>query len=428
MRLLCLALLAALAAPAPSAQPLAAPQALSESGPPEVAPGLSDSVRVSLLTVLPGDEVYSLFGHSMIRIADPASGLDRTYNYGTFTFDQPFFVLRFLRGSLDYILDTVPFDLELWKYQTLRRPIIEQRLALAPDVARVLYDRLETNALPANRSYRYDFFWDNCSTRLLNVLDSALVDAGQPAVELPPVERPRTFRQLLDPYWAGMPAVGAGANLGLGQPADRVATAREETFLPVELAAQLDRARLGGRPLVASRDTVFWVEGAGRPAPAPDVPLWTAWALLALGAVATALGWRRPRSRLGRWGDAVLFGVVGLAGLILFLLWTATSHTVTGPNWNLLWAWPTHLGLAWALAVGRLGPRGRVYLLAFAAVAAAALVLWPVLPQTLPGSLWPVVALLALRAVGIARAQPASRASNGRAPFQTHGGIPEATA
>ena len=113
--------------------------------------GLSDSVRVSLLTMLPGDEVYSLFGHSAIRIRDAASGLDRTYNYGTFSFDQPFFVLRFLRGSLNYRLDTAPFWAELDHYQTLQRPIIEQTFALSPETAWALYDLLEINALPENR-------------------------------------------------------------------------------------------------------------------------------------------------------------------------------------------------------------------------------------------------------------------------------------
>ena len=419
MRSLRLALLATLAASAASAQPTDLPA---------VAPGLSDSVRVSLLTMLPGEEVYSLFGHSTLRIADPASGLDRTYNYGTFTFDQPFFVLRFLRGSLDYILDTAPFAFEVQKYQYLRRPMIEQRLDLEPDVARALYDRLETNALPQNRNYRYDFFWDNCSTRLLSVLDSALTDAGRPTVELPLTERPRTFRQLLDPYWEEMPAVGFGANLGLGVPADQVASAREETFLPLELAAQLDRARLDGRPLVASRDTVFWVEGADVPDPAPNVPLWAAWDLFALGAVATAAGWRRPRTRLGRWGDAVLFGVVGLAGLILLLLWTATAHAVTGPNWNLLWAWPTHLAAAWVLALGRIGPRGRAYFLATAGVSALTVLLWPVLPQTLPAPAIPLVLLLALRAGAVvwAHRSPSPRAGTPRTtPVRPGGGIPE---
>ena len=364
--------------------------------PSAVVPGLSDSVEVSLLTMLPGDAVYSLFGHSALRIRDEASDLDRTYNFGTFSFGQPFFVLRFLGGRLDYLLDTAPFEDVLRQYQYERRPIIEQRLRLPPEAARVLYARLEDNALPENRAYRYDFFWDNCSTRLLDNVDSALVAVGGPGLTLPPAERRRTFRDLLDPYWAAVPTVGLGANLGLGLPADGLASAREEAFLPIELAGQLDRATVGGHPLVASRDTLFWVPGAGLPRPAPRLPLWAGWAVLALGVAATAVrGWQPGRA--GRWADVALFGAVGAAGFVITLLWFATAHQVTGPNLSLLWAWPTHLAAAWAIGRGG-GSRWRPYFAATASVTALVALAWTVLPQVLPAPLFPVVVLLAVRA------------------------------
>ena len=361
--------------------------------------GLSDSATVSLLTMLPGREVYSLFGHSAIRIRDDASGIDRTYNFGTFSFDQPYFVLRFLRGSLDYSLDTAPFRLELDKYQYLRRPIIEQTLDVGPEVVRRMYDNLEVNALPQNRDYRYDFFWDNCSTRLLDTIDAALVDAGRPRMDLPPTTTPQTFRQLLAPYLVGQPLVETGLNLALGSPGDRAATAREEAFLPLRLADQLDRATVAGQPLVARRDTLFWVPGAGLPAPAPRWPLWGGAALLLAGLAATAWGWRRGPTRTGRAGDVALFGIVGVVGVIVLLLWTATTHDVMGPNGNLLWAWPTHLALAVALARGSVGASARWRLYLGIATAATALVVlaWPALPQRLPVPLWPIAALLAIR-------------------------------
>ena len=401
------ALLAALAVggPGPGAQtepPSSRPLQIEPARPPLAPPalGLSDSATASLLTMLPGREVYSLFGHSALRVRDDAAGVDRTYNFGTFSFDQPYFVLRFLRGSLDYSLTTAPFDLLLGDYVAQERPVIEQTLDVGPDVVRALYDRLETNALPANRDYRYDFFWDNCSTRLLDAIDSSLVDVGRPTMALPPVDSPQTFRQLLAPYLVAQPLVETGLNLALGSPGDRAATAREETFLPLRLADQLDRATVGGRPLVARRDTVFWVAGAGLPAPAPRWPLWAGWALAALGLAATAAGWRHTPTRWGRTGDVALFGVVGVVGTVVFLLWTATTHDVMGPNWNLIWAWPTHLALA--VALGRsggapLGPRWRLYLVAAAVVTGAAVLLWAVLPQRLPLPLLPVALLLAVR-------------------------------
>ncbi|MDX1420842.1 MAG: DUF4105 domain-containing protein [Rubricoccaceae bacterium] len=362
---------------------------------------LSDAAAVSLLTMLPGEEVYSAFGHSAFRVHDPALGLDRTYNFGTFDFEQPFFVLRFLRGQLDYLLDTAPYEAEIAKYRYLRRPVIEQHLALPPEAVRALYAMLEANALPENRAYRYDFFYDNCSTRLLVALERALGAAGPAPLALRAPYTPQPFRALLQPYLDGDPLLDLGTDLGLGLPADRPATAREATFLPVELMRQVDGATVGSRPLVARTDTVVWVPGYGLAEDAAGWPVALALGLLLFGAVATAWGVRRRRTadRLGRLGDAALFGGVGLAGLILAALWLGTEHTVTGPNLNLLWAWPTHLAAAWAL--GREArPRGlRPYLLATAAVTGLTVALWAWLPQELPAPALGLALLLTVRAL-----------------------------
>ena len=386
MRTLALALLAALA-------PAASGQTPEPMGPPVPGVGLSDSARVSLLTMRPGDEVYSLWGHNALRISDPAAGIDRTYNYGTFSFDQPNFLLRFLAGRLDYILDVGPYDLEIQKYAYLGRPVIEQTLDLPPATARALYDLLETNALPQNRAYRYDFLRDNCSTRLLDVLDAALVATGRPAVSLPPMGEPQTFRDLVRPYSLGHPAVDLGTQLGLGLPMDQTAERREAIFLPDALMAALDGATVGGRPLVARRDTVVRV-----PEPPIDPafpwPVAAAWALLAVGAVGT---WRGRSAPAGRWADAALVGVAGAVGLVLLLMWVATDHDVTAANVELLWLWPTHLAASVVFARGALGPFWRRYALVAAGATVVALALWPVWPEPMHPALLPVGLLLALR-------------------------------
>ena len=360
--------------------------------------GLSDAVEVSLLTMMPGEQAYSLFGHSAIRIRDAAAGLDRTYNFGTFDFDQPYFVLRFLRGSLDYQLATAPYEWVLEDYRRQGRPIIEQTLALDAATARALYDVLETNALPENRSYRYDFFFDNCSTRLLGAIDSALArtDSGGAArVTLPPQESTLTFRELIYPYVRGNPPVHLGTDLALGVPTDEVASPREETFLPLELAAQLDRAVVGGRPLVSRRDTVFWLPQAGLPGEAFPWPLFAAWILFAGTVIWTAISWTKaPDARVF---DGILFGVVGLAGTVLLLLWLATSHTVTGPNLNVLWAWPTHVLAAVAIVRRRTGSFWATYFGATVVVAAGTAAFWLLLPQVLPPAALPVALMLVLR-------------------------------
>ena len=385
MRVILLALLAAAAA----------------AQPPGV--GLSDSARVSLLTMAPGDRVYSLWGHNALRIADPAAGLDRAYNYGTFSFDQPNFVLRFLSGRLDYILDAGPYALEVAKYRALGRPIVEQTLDLEPETVRALYDLLETNALPQNRSYRYDFLRDNCSTRLLDVLDAALAATGRPPIRLTPPARGATFRDLVRPYALGHPLVDLGTMMGLGAPMDRVAEPDQAVFLPDALLAALEGATVGGRPFVARRDTVFWVEGAGDVERAFPWPVALGWLALGLGVAATVAGRRTPPSRAGRWGDAALLAVVGAAGLVLLLLWTATDHYVTEANAELLWMWPTHLAAAVAFSRARPGALWRRYAGVAAGATVVVLLGWPFWPEPMHPALVPVALLLAVRLAWRAR-------------------------
>ena len=372
---------------------------------------LSPQARVSMLTMAPGREVYSRFGHSALRIQDPARDLDRAYNFGTFDFEQPGFVLRFLRGKLDYILDVAPTAYELEKYAFLERPVVEQRLALRPETIQALYDLLEENARPENRAYRYDFVRDNCSTRLLDAMDDALTATGQPPVTLAPAPADVTFRELLAPYIDGAPVLELGIDLGLALPIDQPASARARTFLPDELAAALDRATVEGRPLVAMRDTVLTVPGYRPPQPGPEWPVWIACLVLGAAVAVTGLRRVRRRERPARIFDTVFFAVVGAAGTILFVLWVATDHSVTKDNWNVAWAWPTHL--AAAVAVARAAPSPavqRVYFGATALLTGALVLGWGALPQTLPPAALPLALALVVRSLDRALA-PSPRAA-----------------
>ncbi|MEM1041241.1 MAG: DUF4105 domain-containing protein [Bacteroidota bacterium] len=370
--------------------------ATSAAQPEASLPQLSPQAEVSLLTMLPGDEVYALYGHTAIRIADPALGLDRTYNYGNFDFDQPFFIARFARGLLDYELAVEEAQRTIDVYRFLERPIVAQRLALAPEARQRLFQLLEANSLPENRAYRYDFFFDNCSTRPRDILEAAL---GQPLDYGTYKPAAATFRDLVAPYDEAMPLTDLGINLGLAVPTDRTATPREAMFLPLELMRAFDTATLDGEPLVASTDTLFWVEGAGMPSAATDWPTGLAWILLALGgALSGAARGKNARPNLMRWFDVGLLGTVGLAGLILGWLWLGTEHAVTGPNWNLAWAWPTHLAVA-VLIARRNRPRGlRVYWLLTAVATFGVIAFLPMLPQDFPPIVLPLGVLIVLRA------------------------------
>ncbi len=359
-------------------------------------PTLSPIAEVSLLTMLPGDQVYSLYGHTAFRVADPALGLDRTYNYGTFDFDQPFFIARFARGLLDYELGIAPMEQTLAVYHFLERPIIEQRLALSPEAKQSLFQLLETNYLPENRAYRYDFFFDNCSTRPRDILETAL---GQPLNYGDYAPGAGTFRELVAPYDEAMPLLDLGINIGLAAPTDRIATPREAMFLPLELMRAFDVATHDGQPLVASTDTLFWVAGAGTLEDSFDWPTLLGWLLLVLGAALTVAAYSKESwQRVAQRFDGALFGIVGLAGLVLAWLWFGTEHAVTGPNWNLAWAWPTHL-VASILLMRRNRPGWlRVYWMLAALVTLAIVLIEPLLPQDFHPMVLPLGLLLALRA------------------------------
>lgn len=181
---------------------------------------LSPQATVSVLTCAPGTETYALFGHSALRITDPLRGFDRVYNYGTFDFATPNFYGRFMRGDLQYFLSVNSFAEFLSAYRQENRVVSEQVLALQPPEAQRLYTYLETTLHSSARFYRYQFFADNCTTRLWRDIHASVETPLQ--VDSAYARPARSYRQLLVPYLAPAPWVNLGMNLGLGWPADDV--------------------------------------------------------------------------------------------------------------------------------------------------------------------------------------------------------------
>lgn len=360
---------------------------------------LSNEARISLITVLPGEELYSLFGHSAFRVYDPVLGLDELFNYGTFDFRDPLsFAFRFAYGKLDYMLSSESYPRSLYAYATYEhRPVIEQVLNLSPDQAQSVYHYLSINALPENRTYRYDFLFDNCSTRLRDVLEITLGDD----IRFAPVPNPeKSFRHLLDPYVADRPFLDLGFDLLLGVQTDRVASPKEATFLPLILMESFEHATVQSagnvQPLVARTDTVYWTPGADTPKTALPWASILMWIVFIAGAALTASECRSGR-HANRYLDALVFGVAGVVGLVATFMWFFTEHNVTTNNMNLLWAWPTHLivvVLLWRRSVpGWL----QVYFGAAAAVNVLTVALWWAWPQQFHSAILPIILLLAIR-------------------------------
>ena len=361
------------------------------------SPRLSAESEVSMVTILPGDPVYSMFGHSALRVHDPVRGIDRLYNYGTFDFSDPFFIPKFAYGHLRYFLSVVPYQRALRAYEQQRRPVLEQTLRLTRAQRTALFRVLQTNARPENRYYQYVFFFDNCSTRVRDALEQALGDAVQFA------DRPHpdaSFRQMLDPYAANLPLVDLSFDLALGTPADRRPTPREAHFLPMYLFEAFEHAtvRTGDstRPLVARTDTTRWIAGYQATPSAFDWPLAAGWLVLLL-----TLGWTGWQATTGRrpgtYGDALLLASVGVTGLLACFLWFVATYEVTEYNWNLLWAWPTHL-VAAAVLLWRPSMPGLRGYWAVTAVGALLVALgWTVWPQGLHAAVFPVVLAVGIR-------------------------------
>ena len=357
---------------------------------------LSDEAQISLITILPGDAIYSLWGHSAVRVHDPVQGIDLAYNYGTFDFGDPIsFVVTFAYGKLDYHLSVHSYPAAAHVAGPQEgRTVIEQALLLSASQRNRLYQYLRTNALPQNRTYRYNFLFDNCSTRVRDVFETVLGDSIRFAADQ---EHVQTFRQLIGPYAAGLPLLRFMMNLGMGLPADHTVTSRELMFLPTELSTAFDEASLAlgetKHPLVARTDTVY--AASGRPVAWPWAMI-LGWLLLAAGVFVTASRQVLP----GRIFDGILFGVTGVAGLLIVFLWFFSLHDITQGNLNILWAWPTHLAVTWHVARGRTKKWLRMYMSATAVVTLGFVLVMAFLPQVIPGALLPILLLLVLRSAG----------------------------
>lgn len=352
---------------------------------------LSETARISLMTVAPGSELYSTFGHSALRVFDPATSLDKIYNYGTFDFDQPNFYLNFVRGRLLYSLATESFRSFEYGNRMEKRQMKEQVLNLRPAQKQRLFDLLEINAAPKNRDYLYDFFYDNCATRIRDILQNATNDSLH--FEEGGFQKGTTLRDLLGMYLTKHTWTQFGINLVLGLPTDRLADAHSSMFLPDFLHDAVAGARfLDGRHLV-------FAENIGPDYPSTEVangsppfphPLVISGLLLIIGIVG------RLRPSVGRYVEPAFRLLLGIIGTVIAGLWLLTDHQATKLNFNLLWALPTHL-LFFNAAKNARFARWHGYF--SATLAGIALLFWTFLPQELPIESLPIVILVILLGV-----------------------------
>lgn len=360
-------------------------------------PVLSDQARISVITCGPWQgELYSAFGHSAIRVADPVNMIDDAYNYGVFDFNQPNFYLNFTRGNLLYRLGVYSYPDFRDSYIYYNRSLQEQILNLSQAQKQAVYAYLEWNALPENETYRYDYFYNNCASVIRDVFARVLKDSVR--FDSTYITTKYTIRQLTDLYLKQQPWGDLGIDICLGLPMDKVASPYEYMFLPHYVESSFDHAfivRAGvEQPLVLLNRTVYI------PREEPQRSSWFhPWvvfgALFFITAFISVLDWRKRKLSLPL--DLILFTVTSLIGILLFILWTATDHHAAAKNFNLLWAFPPNL-IVWFMLSRKRGAFARKYFAGSALLLSLTLIGWPLLPQQLNVFLIPVVAALCLRA------------------------------
>ncbi len=304
---------------------------------------LSNSSEVSLLTCEQGEELYSIFGHSAIRIQDSINNVDRVYNYGTFDFNTPNFYLKFSRGNLDYMLSVAKLNNFLPQYFYENRGVTEQVLDLDLSQRNRLYNILNTNALLQNRSYRYDFFFDNCATRLRDVIYSS-VDS---LIMFDKNMMPESYRDLYGNYLKDSPWTKLGIHMLLGIKADKKSSYWNSMYLPDYLSAEISKATLidsVGNKKALVKETRVIFESTPNLQPnnyrllSPVKVFGFLWLLILAITIFEILRGKKYYSI-----DYTFFGVSFIISLFLCYLWFFTFHTITKLNLNLLWASPLSL-------------------------------------------------------------------------------------
>jgi len=298
-----------------------------------------EACRISLLTASPGDELYTTFGHSAIRIVDTLRTYDFVFNYGMFDFRTPNFYPKFIKGNLKYWLGRQKLNDFLWVYTRENRKVTERVMNLNDQQKSDIIDFLVYNIHPDNRVYLYDFFYDNCATRIRDLVKNELGDTFKYAHIL---NREVTFRQLLDEYLITMPWADFGIDLILGLKADQQASFSNQMFLPDYLESNLSKGMVNDQPLFQEETTLLPFQFKPNRKVGYITPLIAMSLLLILIALLTIFIKSKALQHTFDW---LVFFILGMMGLVFAFMWLGTAHQACYQNLNMLWANPLYLFL-----------------------------------------------------------------------------------
>lgn len=345
----------------------------------------SNSLRISVLTCGTGDELYASFGHTGIRVQDSLKGIDVVYNYGTFNFGDPDFYSKFILGKLLYYLDKSNFNDFMATYHYEKRTVDEQELLLRlPEKVKIV-DYLEHNLLPENRAYLYDFLYDNCATRVRDVFPQTLGPTFRYGEILG--DKKVSFRIVINQYLFQKHWERLGINLLLGSNVDADMTDSTSMFLPDFLYKGLEKATYQGNNITLPNRAL--IEKVHVPAKSSlNIPFWVFTAVLAL----LILTYFIPAcNSMKPFLNGILLFIIGALGCFMLFMWLGTNHKACSENWNVLWALPFNIIIAFI--AHRKMPFLRLYALAAITLLIVALLLNIIGMQQLP--LLEIIPLLA---------------------------------
>ena len=379
----------------------------------------ADTWQVSLITCGPGVEVYNQFGHTAIRMKNVSRNIDLIYNYGIFSFNTPNFVLRFTLGKTDYLLGIQAYqDFVDW-YAYCNRDVREQVLNLSIEEKNTLIGLLNENYKPQNRTYRYNFFYDNCATRPRDLIEKCLQSKLQYADDMTTTSTGQSFRSIVHEFTANNSWSQFGIDLCLGSEADKPISRRAMMFIPLYLEKYFDKATIlphernnnssreknknlvgeksnGTYPLITESKQLVTIPEADKVQ--KDTPFTPFRCATFMFIVTTVLTIYEIRSRKSLWGfDLILFTAAGIAGCMLAFLATFSEHPTVSPNYLLFLFQPLHLLLLpWFIKKVKKMQRSS-YLVVLTIELLFFIVLWAIIPQKFPLAVLPLALCLLVR-------------------------------
>lgn len=361
---------------------------------------LSDSAQISLLTNAPWDEaIYSIFGHTSVRVKDPVRKLDSIFDFGIFNMRKDNFILLFIKGETDYMVIASDYQYYLENRKEEGIGVVEQIFNLTQEEKQDIFDALVINTLPENRVYRYNYFYDNCSTRPRDIIEKYI--KGE--LIYTPTDKKQTYRDLVHECSSPNPWMRFGIDLVIGADADKPITDRQKDFLPEYLMRAYEGAIVKNDTSNVDRNILVSTKTLVEPKPFsesfPIKPLYAGLILLAITIVISFVSYKNKTFTVSRIFDTLLFLSAGLGGCIIFFLMFFSIHPCTSPNWNIIWLNPLQLIVAFLFFAKSLSKYVYYYHFINFVALLAFLLAWSLIPQQLEIAFIPFIISIAIRSL-----------------------------